>query len=254
MQNCEFTLSDRAIGTLTIKNGSAMNLLDGATVKEMSSTLRDLAGTADLRALVIRGDGDRAFVGGVNLREVPAMKPREAVAFISNLAELCESVRDFPAPTIARIPGWCLGGGLEFAAACDIRIGATTAQFGMPEVRMGLPSVIHANLLPRLIGEGRTRWFLLTGALIDGRKAQDWGFLTEAVELKNLDAAVDQVIADLLASAPQAVRTQKALLRVWEDTALERGIKESIAAFGRSFETGEPAECINRFFESKKKR
>lgn len=254
MQNCEFTLSDRAIGTLTIKNGTAMNLLDGATVQELSSTIRDLANNPDLRALVIRGDGDRAFVGGVNLKEVPAMTPRGAVAFISRLAELCEAVRDFPAPTIARIPGWCLGGGLEFAAACDIRVGATMAQFGMPEVRMGLPSVIHANLLPRLIGEGRTRWFLLTGALIDGKKALDWGFLTEAVELKDLDAAVDQVIADLLASAPQAVRTQKALLQAWEDTALERGIKESIAAFGRSFETGEPAECIRRFFASKKKR
>jgi enoyl-CoA hydratase/carnithine racemase len=251
MQNCEFHLSDRGVGTLTIANRTALNLLDSATIQELSATLRDLATRPDLRALVLRGEGDRSFVGGVNLRELPAYGAREAVAFISRLSELCESVRDFPLPTIARIPGWCLGGGLELAAACDLRIGATAARFGMPEVRMGLPSVIHANLLPRLIGEGRTRWLLLTGALIDADKALAWGFLNEAVDLKALDAAVDQTLDELLAGAPHAVRAQKALLQAWEDAALERGLKESIAAFGRSFETGEPAECIARFFANK---
>jgi enoyl-CoA hydratase/carnithine racemase len=253
MQHCEFTQTDRGIGTLTINNGTALNVLDSATIREVSATIRNLAKQPDLKALILRGQGDKAFVGGVDLHELPTLGAAEAVAFITRLAELCESVRDFPVPTIARIPGWCLGGGLELAAACDLRYGASSARFGMPEVRMGLPSVIHANLLTRLIGEGRTRWLLLTGAVIDAAKALDWGFLNDTVELPALDATIDRTVDELLAGAPQAVRTQKRLLQTWEDAALERGIKESIAAFGASFETGEPAEYINRFFAGKKR-
>lgn len=253
MPKCTLSVSKNAVGTLTIANQTALNILDSDTITEMSATLRGLARNTELRALIIRGEGERAFIGGVNLRELPGLDERGAVAFISRLSELCEAVRDLPVPTIARIPGWCLGGGLELAAACDLRVGATAAQFGMPEVRMGLPSVIHAVLLTRLIGEGRTRWLLLTGALIDAQRALDWGFLNDAVELGELDAAIDRTVADLLASAPQAVRAQKRLLQAWESPALERGIKESIAAFGANFETGEPADCINAFFARKKK-
>src|SRR4029077_15673757 len=127
--------------------------------------------------------------------------------------DLCEAVRTFPAPVIARIPGWCLGGGLEFAAACDFRIAAHDAKFAMPEVKVGIPSVIHAALLPRLIGWGRARWLIMTAATIDAPTALAWGLVDVVAPDGGLDAAVESTVAALLECAPDALAFHKALLR-----------------------------------------
>src|SRR5205814_2383774 len=138
-----------------------------------------------------------------------------AEAFIARLRELCEAVRQFPAPVIARLPGWCLGGGLEVAAACDFRIAAHDAMFGMPEVKVGIPSVIHAALLPRLIGWGRARWLIMTAATIDAPTAHSWGLVDAVAPEGGLDAAVEATVAQILQCGPEAMRAQKALLRQW---------------------------------------
>jgi enoyl-CoA hydratase/carnithine racemase len=161
-------------------------------------------------------------------------------------------VRSIPVPTIARIPGYCLGGGLEFAAACDIRLGSNQAQFGMPEVRVGIPSVIHAKLLPALIGPGATNWLLLTGESIDAAQALRWGFLQFASAADKLDELVERTVAAIVSAAPQAVRSQKALLRYWEESTLEQGLDRSVAHFGASFDTGEPRQYMARFLDQKK--
>ena len=101
------------------------------------------------------------MIGGADIKEMARLDQKSAEKFITGLRDLCEAVRIFPAPVIACLPGWCLGGGLEVAAACDFRIAAHDAKFAMPEVRVGIPSVIHAALLPRLIGWGRTRWLVM---------------------------------------------------------------------------------------------
>src|SRR5438046_7155429 len=111
------------------------------------------------------------MIGGADIKEMAKLDQASADAFITRLRDLCEAVRQFPAPVIARLPGWCLGGGLEVAAACDFRIAAHDAMFGMPEVKVGIPSVIHAALLPRLIGWGRARWLVMTAENIDAPTA-----------------------------------------------------------------------------------
>src|SRR6185437_6851393 len=117
----------------------------------------------------------------------------------TGLRDLCEAVRAFPAPVIARLPGWRLGGGLEFAAACDFRIAADNAKFGMPEVKVGIPSVIHAALLPRLIGWGRARWLVMTAENIDETTALAWGLVDAVAPKDGLDEAVEKTVAMLLA-------------------------------------------------------
>lgn len=244
----------RGVATLTIANGTPLNILDSATIAAMTATLRRLARSDAVRALVLRGSGERALIGGANIHELAALEPDSAVDFISRLRDLCEAMRDFPAPTIARMAGWCMGGGLELAAACDLRIAAHDARFSMPEVRIGIPSVIHAILLARLIGEGHARWLLLTGAPIDAEKALRWGLVNEVAQPGGLDGAIEHTLAELLACGPRALRTQKALLRAWEEPHIERGIKESVAAFGASYETNEPAQCMEREFFSKNRQ
>ncbi len=164
------------------------------------------------------------------------------------MCDLCEAARAFPAPVIARMPGWCLGGGLEVAAACDFRVAAADAKFAMPEVRVGIPSVIHAALLPRLIGWGRARWLVMTAATIDAPTALDWGLIdVVAADGEPLDDAVERVIEMLLECGPQALRNQKALLRQWEDLPLKESVEVSIGAFGRSYLTDEPRRLMGDF-------
>lgn len=252
LQHAQLSVTDTGVATLQIANGTSLNLLNSNTIAELTATLRALAREPNVRALVIRGTGDKAFIGGADINELARLDPGTAVAFITRLHDLCEAVRDFPQPTIARLAGWCMGGGMELAAACDIRIGSTQAHFAMPEVRIGIPSVIHANLLPRLIGEGNTRWLLLTGAAIDGEKAMQWGFMNEMVAPEALDAAIAHTVSEILECAPAGVTAQKALLRTWEAPEIERGLKDSIALFGSMYKTSEPHEYMMRFINRKR--
>ena len=252
-KHLKLSVDARGVATLQIANGTSLNILDSDTITEMTAVLRRLARDDSLRALVFRGSGDKALIGGANIHELVKLDPDSARAFITRLHDLCEAMRDFPVPTIARMAGWCMGGGLELAAACDLRIGANDARFSMPEVHIGIPSVIHARLLARLIGEGNARWLLLTCADIDADKALRWGFLNEVVPLTELDAEIERQLALLLDCAPRAMRAQKALLRAWEDPSIERGLKESIAKFANSYTTDEPQRAIQEHFFDRKR-
>src|SRR5450755_3997316 len=166
--------------------------------------------------------------------------------------ELLATEPPIPALVIARMPGWCLGGGLEFAAACDFRIAAHDAKFGMPEVRVGIPSVIHAALLPRLIGWGRTRWLLMTGENIDAPTALGWGLVDAVAPPGGLDEAVEHTVKAVLECGPEALRAQKALLREWEELPLKESVDLSIRVFGKSFLTDEPKRLMQGFIDRKR--
>ena len=141
---------------------------------------------------MLTGAGERAFIGGADLNELGAFCADSARLFITRLHQACKAIRDCPVPVIGRINGFCLGAGLEVAASCDMRVGGRRrAQFGMPEVHMGIPSVIEAALLPGLIGWGRTREMLLTGVLYSAREALAMGFVQKSVPAAELDAAVE---------------------------------------------------------------
>ncbi|CCE03170.1 enoyl-CoA hydratase [Bradyrhizobium sp. STM 3809] len=250
--HCGVERDDRGVVRLTICNAGKLNILGSAAILAVESGLRSLSADAGIRALVLAGESERSMIGGADIHEMAALDQASAEAFISRLAALCEAVRDFPAPVIARMPGWCLGGGLEVAAACDIRIAGHDAKFGMPEVRVGIPSVIHAALLPRLIGWGRTRWLLMTAETIDAPTALAWGLVDSVAAEGGLDAAVERAIASLLACGPEALRMQKALLRQWEELPLKESVQVSIGAFGRSFLTDEPRRLMQHFIDRKR--
>ena len=147
---------------VTIDNQRRLNCLSTPIIVELAGVMRRLADGKALRALVLTGAGEKAFIGGADLNELGGLCADSARLFITRLHEACKTIRDCPVPVIARINGYCLGAGLEIAASCDLRAAADHAHFGMPEVQMGIPSVIEAALLPGLIGWGRTREMLLT--------------------------------------------------------------------------------------------
>ena len=151
-------------------------------------------------------------------------------AFITLVHRTCACLRELPVPVIARINGYALGAGLEVAAACDLRVASSNAVFGMPEVKVGIPSVVEAALLPGLIGWGRTRELLLFGESIDAATALAWGLVEQVVAPDALDAAVEARLATLLSAGPQAVRLQKKLIRQWEDMICLRRFAPALKA------------------------
>jgi enoyl-CoA hydratase/carnithine racemase len=202
--------------------------------------------------LVLAGQSDKSMIGGADIKEMATLDQKSAETFITGLRDLCEAVRAFPSPVIARMPGWCLGGGLEVAAACDFRIAAHDAKFGMPEVRVGIPSVIHAALLPRLIGWGRARWLVMTAENIDAATALAWGLIDRIAPQGGLDAEVEHTVTMLLECSAEALRAQKALLRQWEELPLKESVDLSIGVFGQSYLTGEPQRLMQGFVNRKR--
>jgi enoyl-CoA hydratase len=249
---CGVDRDPRGVVRLTICNAGSLNILGSAAINGVREGLEALATERQIRALVIAGQSEKSMIGGADIKEMAKLDQESAEKFITGLRDLCEAVRAFPAPVIARLPGWCLGGGLEFAAACDFRIAAHDAKFGMPEVKVGIPSVIHAALLPRLIGWGRARWLIMTAETIDAPTALAWGLIDVVAPEGGLDAAVEQTVEKLLECGPEALRAQKALLKQWEELPLKESINLSVEVFGRSFLTGEPQALMQGFIDRKR--
>jgi enoyl-CoA hydratase/carnithine racemase len=247
-------LDERAAGRVahvTVDHPGKLNILNRALIAALGEQLTALGGDETLRAVVLRGAGERAFIGGADIRDMAALDEASAREFITLLHRACDAARRLPVPVIARIEGYALGAGLEVAAACDIRIAAEGACFGMPELKVGIPSVVEAALLPSLIGWGRTRRLLYTGETIDAAEAERWGLVERCVPKAELDGAVEQTLQAILACGARAIRLQKALIREWEDLPLSQAIARGIARFGDAFKTDEPKRMMGAFLAGK---
>ena len=241
-----------AVATITIDRAAKLNVMNRAMCRELVAIAEALAARDDLRVVVLRGAGERALIGGADITEMAALDAAGARAFITDLHRACQALRDLPVPVVARMRGFCFGGGLEMAAACDLRIAAADMRVGMPEVQVGIPSVIEAVLLPELIGWGRTRRLVFTGETIDAATAYNWGFVEEVVANGELDAAVERVCEAILAAGPGAIRAQKALIAEWQRLPLDKAIEAGIDTFEAAFETDEPQRYMRRFTERKR--
>jgi enoyl-CoA hydratase len=229
------------IATLTIRD-PRLNVLSTPVLEAFVAQALRLAEAPGLRLVIVTGAGERAFVGGADLREMAELTPPAALAFIGRIHQACHVLRTLPVPSIARVQGYCLGAGMELAASCDLRIGSEESRYGMPEVQVGLPSVVEARLLPTLIGWGRTRELLYTGALIDAAEAQRIGFLEKVAPRAGLDAALAPWSEAILAAEPGAIRTQKRLIEGWLEGGVAAGVRASMDAFAQTFH----GEAANR--------
>ena len=236
------------VAFVAIENDRKLNALSSPVMTALTELFHGLAADLALRAVVLTGAGERAFIGGADIDEMAGLSgPVEARAFIGRVHGVCQAIRATPAPVIARINGWCLGAGLEVAAACDLRLAADTAVLGMPEVKLGLPSVVEAALLPSLIGWGRTRRILYTGETFGAADALAWGLVEEIHPAAALDAAVESLLARLFEAEPRAVQIQKALMQRWEELPMSAAIAAGIDAFEDAWTTREPADAMAAF-------
>ncbi len=248
------TRDSRGVATVTVARPAKLNVLDAAAAEALIAAFAQLAADPALRVVILRGDGERAMIGGADIDAMAGLTPATARGFITLIHRCCAALRTCPVPVIARCAGYTLGAGLEIAAAADLRIAATDAKFGMPETRIGIPSVVEAALLPGLIGWGRTRRLLLTGEIIDATRAEAWGLVEETVAPERLDAAVEALAASLLGAGPNALRIQKRLIQDWEQLAPEQAVQRGIDAFVESWESPEPAAMMGAFQAARRRR
>lgn len=238
------------VAYLTVAHDAKLNTLNPALMRELVAAAEAVGQRPDLRAVVLTGEGNRAFIGGADITVMAAVEtPDAAQAFIEQVHATCRVFRDLPVPVIARINGFALGAGLEVAASCDLRIAAEGAKFGMPEVVVGIPSVVEAALLPGLIGWGRTRQLLMLAETIGTEEALAWGLVEKVVPADQLDAAVEGWIAQLMHTGPQAVRIQKKLMREWEDLPLGEAVRAGVRAFASAWHSDEPRRMMRGFLD-----
>ncbi len=240
------------VAFLTVDNRAKLNTLNRALMADFIGKVDGLAARDELRALVLKGAGDKAFIGGASIPEMAALDRDGARDFITLVHKTCDCLRRLPVPVIARIDGYALGAGLEVAVSCDLRVATARAKFGMPEVKVGLPSVVEAALIPPLIGFGRARELLMLGEIINADTALRWGLVERVVAPEALDAEVEKVIASLLSAGAHAIRHQKALMQAWEKLPIDQAIAAGIDAFERAYETDEPRRLLSAFVNRKR--
>ena len=240
------------IARIVVDYQARLNILNSKLIAQLTSAVDSLREDERLRALILTGAGDRAFIGGADINEMAKLDEESARAFIRGLHEACAALRNLPVPVIARISGYCLGAGLEVAASCDLRVASEHSTFGMPEVRVGIPSVIEAALLPRLMGWGMAARLIYTGETISAREAADCGLIESVFTEGELDEAVNRRVTAILEAGPRAIRLQKALLREWEALSLDEAIERGIDSFAEAYRSDEPRRLMKDFLRRKR--
>ncbi len=241
------------IAYITVNNPARRNTLGMAGKRAIAATFNELAQDEKMRVAVITGAGDKSFIAGADIHEMKDLTPEEAEVEHTLTHVANQSIRNFPVPVIARINGYCLGFGMELAAACDLRVGITTAKFGMPEVRVGIPSGMEAVLLPKLIGWGKAAELIYTGDVIDAAEAYRIGYLQKLATAEQLDAAVEKWVSSILLGGQRVMRLQKSLINDWERMSVTDGIWAGIRACVESRRTDEPKRMMQAFIDRKKK-
>jgi enoyl-CoA hydratase len=242
------------VTTVTIDR-PPVNAMSAQVVVALGSALDALAADPATRVALLRGAGERGFTAGADITEFPALLAPDADARGEGIQRLADHIDAFPKPIIVAIHGFCLGGGLEIALACDIRIAAEDARIGLPEIRLGiLPGGGGTQRLSRFVGPGRARLMTFTGEPISGRRACEWGLVEEAVPAPEVFDAAHALARTLAARSPYALAVLKALARDTRDVALGEGLRAERAALARCLAHPDAREGISAFLEKREPR
>ncbi len=242
------------VALVTIDN-PPMNALSSALLEELEAELDVLDADDDVRAIVIRGAGERAFVAGADIKEFPALREGSSGGPARGLHRLGHRMDAARTPFVAAIRGFCLGGGLELAMGCDVRICADDARLGQPEIKLGLiPGGGGTQRLPRLVGLGRAQLLNLTGEFVDAETAYVWALVEKVVPVDELESAALEVAGQIAAQSPHAVGVLRELARTTRDLSLEEGLRREADAFERCLRSEDGGEGVAAFIEKRAPR
>ncbi len=238
--------------TLTIDRPKALNALNGATLRELEAALREVGQTEELRALILTGGGEKAFVAGADIAEMAGMSTLQARQFAGLGHRVLHMLESLSMPTIAAVNGYALGGGCELALACDLIYASERARFGQPEVGLGvLPGFGGTQRLPRLVGRARAMELIFTGDAIDAAKAKEIGLVLEVLPAEKLIEHCRSIAAKIAAKGPVAVAQAKRAIHFGVDADLRSANELERQAFATLFGTEDQREGMKAFLEKR---
>lgn len=244
-----------AVALVTIDN-PPMNALSAALLEELEAEVEALDSDDKVRAIVVRGGGERAFVAGADIKEFPALRESAAGGGSARgIQRVGQRMDAGHTPFVAAIRGYCLGGGLELAMCCDVRVCADDATLGQPEINLGLiPGGGGTQRLPRLVGIGRAMFLNLTGDFVDAETAYAWGLVEKVVPVGELEDAALALAGRIASRSPHAVAVLRELARTTRDLPLEEGLRREADGFVRCLRSDDGAEGVAAFIEKREPR
>jgi len=251
-KNIEYKKEDNKAYILVNKPKS-LNSLNEETLLELEEAIELIAKNKKLQVLIIRGKGDKAFVAGADIKEMAGMDPIQAEKFASLGQRVFDKIEKLSMPVIAAVNGHALGGGCELALSCDIRIASENAQFGQPEVGLGIiPGFGGTQRLNKIIGEGLAKEYIYTGKFINSKKAKEINLVNHVVKLEELDNKAEEIANQIMNNSPFAVKMAKEAINFKHDSNQSSGLDYEAKLFGLCFSTYDQQEGMQAFIKREK--
>lgn len=246
---------EEGIAVVTVNRPKVLNALDSATYEELGRGFRTAQEDAAVRAVILTGAGEKAFVAGADINELSVQSPVGAAEFSRRSLATLDLIENLGKPVIAAVNGFALGGGCELAMACHIRIACGAARFGQPEVNLGIiPGNGGTQRLPRLVGKGRAIEIILTGAMVDAQEAHRIGLVNKVVAAEDLLSAAKETARSIMAKGPVAVRLSLQAIQHGLEMSLREGLELEANLFGLVFSTADMREGTRAFLERRPPR
>lgn len=237
------------IATITLNNPEKMNTLNFIARSQLNHIFEILNSDSEVRVIVIKGAGDKAFSSGGNIKQFMEQHPEA----LSNLHQNVSAPERSPKPVIAQLQGYTFGVGLEIAMACDFRIASESTVLALPEIRLGMiPGSGGTQRISRIVGIGRAKDMIMRARRISAEEALNWGLLTSVVPQNELENAVMELAKEMLSFSPLALRVLKSVLNNTQGIPLEAGMNIEGYAFGMLRSTYDFSEGVNSFVEKRK--
>ena len=241
------------IRTLTINRPDKLNALNAATLDALDAAFAEAADDAAVRVVVLTGAGQKAFVAGADIAEMNTLTPVQGRDFSLRGTRMMRRIERMPKPVVAMVNGFALGGGLELAMSCHLRLAADTAKVGQPEINLGLiPGFGGSQRLLRLCGRAATLELCLTGAPVNAERALQLGIVNRVVPAAELEAETMKLAAQLASAAPLALRGMLDCVNIGGECGIEEGLEYEAAQFGLAFSTSDMREGTSAFLEKRK--
>jgi enoyl-CoA hydratase len=247
------TRQAEGVGWVVINRPDKLNALNVETIGELEDAFRDFAGDAEVKAIILTGTGEKAFVAGADIGEFIHLDSENGRHFARRGQEMTKLIENCPKPVIAAINGYALGGGTEIALACHMRLASDNAKLGQPEVKLGIiPGYGGTQRLARLVGKGKAMELILSGRMIDAREACEIGLVNKVVPFNNLLGEAEALAKEIIKNAPLALAFSIESINKGLDLPLDKGLEVEAQIFGRSCGTEDAREGAQAFLEKRK--
>ena len=243
---------ENSIGVLTINRPKVLNALNWDTLRELRKFLEEMLPGEELKALIVTGAGDKAFVAGADIAQMNSMSAREFKEYVDYAHKVYDLLEDDPSPSIAAINGYALGGGCELALACDIRIASEKAKMGFPEVKLGIfPGWGGTQRITRVLGLGKTKELVFTGEMIDAQEALRIGLIEKMVPPEETMTEALSLAGSIAKRGPLAVQLSKTAINAGSEMDLQKALLLEKTLVSLCFDSADRVEGMQSFLEKR---